>query len=198
MAGGFKLADQGTLCDPHWHYNSAGLSYILKGTDRITVSGLPKTNAEGNHASRRLRGGKAKTLESLERYSDTFLLEPGDAFYSPIGCHTILRANADEHLVGIAIFDTSDLYTNACPQMMKALPRSTLSQVLGVPMEQGDQCYRVLVDPHADWSEGGGVLKEAREADGDKLQFKISGLNRYLSRGGTRNIHQWPCCHQSC
>ena len=101
----FELKQQGTLRDPHWHSNAGEFSYIIKGTARVTVTGLPKTNMEG------------RRVASDERSSETFLSGPGDAFYSPVGYHHYFESvHPSEPLYGIAVFDTADLKTFDTPQ----------------------------------------------------------------------------------
>lgn len=134
MIGRFTMSEAGALRDPHWHSNAAEFTYIVRGTARVTVTGLPKTDlaygvyggsdgggeaTAGEASSRRQR---TRTVEGPSRESETFLLRPGDAFYSPVGYHHYFEdVDASDPLVGIAVFDTSDLKTFDTPQMMKGM-----------------------------------------------------------------------------
>eukprot|EP00581_Thalassiosira_minuscula_P000924 CAMPEP_0183745936 /NCGR_PEP_ID=MMETSP0737-20130205/66493_1 /TAXON_ID=385413 /ORGANISM="Thalassiosira miniscula, Strain CCMP1093" /LENGTH=495 /DNA_ID=CAMNT_0025981615 /DNA_START=66 /DNA_END=1553 /DNA_ORIENTATION=+ len=189
MFGRFTLAEQGALRDPHWHSNAAEFTYILKGTARVTVAGLPKTDLayRNNNIVFDHEGQQStQTIEDSNRESETFILRPGDAFYSPVGYHHYFEGvDANDPLVGVAVFDTSDLKTFDTPQMMKAMPNEMLSQVLGVPTEEVEDYYkgfrRLYTDPHDGWKEEN-LADALANDDNPDLRFKIPGIDKGLTQ----------------
>jgi mannose-6-phosphate isomerase-like protein (cupin superfamily) len=296
----FVMKEEGSLRSPHWHSNAAEFVYITRGTARVTVTGLPKTNAEfrdprynlrrgencrdevnhlwwledhydrhhkgrsnhhgglrssdenddddhhessshshskskkngskhhsssGDHHdhedshshdyyhSKKKKGSKSahfhsdqhshkgrwwdewternctRTSETQDRNSETFLVYPGDAFYSPVGYHHYYEGvDPTDPLVGIAMFDAKDVNTFYAPQVMKAMPKDVLSKVLGVSEAKMEAWYqgkeRKLEkrdlweqhDPQEIWKSAS--LAEAAQNDfNEHLQFKIHGMN---------------------
>jgi len=147
----FKLGMSGSLRDPHWHPNSSEILFVTGGKARVTVTGFPKTDVAGN-----LRGATS-TVEGTKRFSETFLVSPGDAVVFPVGYHHYFEGiHADDPLTGIAIFDTPDLKSFDTPQVMKNIPNSILNQVLSLKEGVADGFYtgsrRVITDPSPTWS----------------------------------------------
>ena len=152
MFGTFKLGMPGSLRDPHWHPNSSEILFVTGGKARVSVTGgFPKTDVAGN-----LRGATS-TVEGKERFSETFLVSPGDAVIFPVGYHHYFEGiDADVPLRGIAIFDTPDLKLFDTPQVMKNVPNSILNRVLSLNEGVADGFYtgsrRVITDPNPTWS----------------------------------------------
>jgi Cupin len=133
-----------------------------------------------------------RTTESQVRYSETFLLEPGDAFVVPVGYHHFVEGiDESEPLVGLSILDSVTHVTFDTPQVIKALPKDVLTKSLGVPEAKLDEWLyrgkrRVYTDGHHFTGQG---LLQVRTFDPDHLQFKIHGLNRNLIPAPHRHHH---------
>ncbi len=185
MVALFTMKEPGTLRDPHWHSNAAEFTYITKGTARITVTGLKKTNMDGSE----LYVGRGNNNGNAEngRYAETFFISPGEGFISPVGYHHFFESvSPDQPLEGIAIFDTADLKTFDTPQMMKSIPVDILGQVLHIPTAEVKSMYRgfrrVFTDAHDDWS-----LREESDMstssgqEQQELIFKVQKMNTNLT-----------------
>ena len=75
----------GMLRIPHWHPTTVELGTVITGTLRVTVA------FDGTH--------------------ETFLLEPGDTFYSPPGYYHYLEQVSEENVTMMAVFKTPALST---------------------------------------------------------------------------------------
>ena len=60
---------------------------LLSGEGDITVVGLPKTELAYDASS--------KAIDHFDRSSETFILKPDDAFYSPVGYHHYVENLSD-------------------------------------------------------------------------------------------------------
>jgi len=178
MVGVITWTEPGAVRDPHWHNNAAEFGYLLSGEVRITVVGLPKTDLAYDASS--------KTIDHSERSSETFILHPGDAFYSPVGYHHYIE-NLSEESKLFAFFDTEDLQTFDTPQVLKSLPPALLSQVLDVQESEAEDWYkgsrRVLTDPQEDWDAGD--LPDTV----DDLLFKVPSLNKDLTQAPREELN---------
>jgi len=212
----FNLTDPGSLRDPHWHSNSAEITYVIEGTARVTVTALPRKSVSGAvkqagssgssggrySSGRRLDGddgalnhvwsAAGSTVEMQERPSETFLIGPGDAFFSPVGYHHYFEGVSSENpLFGVALFDTSDLRTFDLPQVMKNMPVDVLVSTLGLTEEQAANMYRgsrrVLTNPIPGWQNTS--LSNATLVPDDLLEFKAAGLDTQLSRAPRSEVH---------
>lgn len=172
MFARFKLKANGGLRDAHWHPNSSEFTFIISGTARVTVTGLPKTDVSGLATSSNLRGS---SVIGAHRDSETFLLKPGDAFISPVGySHYFEGVDPSDPLTGIAIFDTADLHSFDTPQVMKNIPDVILERTLSLKVPSKDfykGSRRVLSDPNLSWSPD--ALNYVQE---NPRFFKVSGI----------------------
>ena len=171
MFATFKLGMSGSLRDPHWHPNSSEILFVTGGKAKVTVTGFPKTDVAGN-----LRGATS-TVMGKERFSETFIVSPGDAVIFPVGYHHYFEGiHADDPLTGIAIFDTPDLKSFDTPQVMKNVPNSILNRVLSLKEGVADGFYtgsrRVITDPNPTWSPPDSLSNDLA----DNSSFKVSSI----------------------
>lgn len=171
----FILEKPGTLRDPHRHSNAAEFTYIIKGTARVTVTGVPTSDMDGNY-------DQSNTVD------ETFTIGPGDAFFSPIGYHHYYETvDPKNRLEGITIFDNGGVKTVDTQQMMKSIPPEKLQEILGLSEEDVKSMYRgfrrVFVDPHDTWSSIGSETEEGGLffPDSRNYEFKISGMHKNLT-----------------
>ena len=157
----------------------------------------------GRYSGRRLDDGgdgglndqwnaPGSTVEMQERPSETFLIGPGDAFFSPVGYHHYFEGVSSENpLFGVALFDTADLRTFDLPQVMKNMPVDVLVDTLGLTEEQARDMYRgerrVLTNPIPGWQNTS--LSNATQVPDDLLEFKAAGLDTMLSRAPRSAAH---------
>jgi len=206
----FNLTDPGSLRDPHWHSNSAEITYVIEGTARVTVTALPRKSVSGSakssSSSNRYDGRRlddsgdlnhgwsapSSTIEMQARPSETFLIGPGDAFFSPVGYHHYFEGvSSAKPLFGAAFFDTKDLRTFDLPQVMKNIPVDVLVDTLGLTETQAETMYRgdrrVLTNPIPSWQNAS--LSNATMVPDDLLEFKASGINKGLVRAPRSEVH---------
>jgi mannose-6-phosphate isomerase-like protein (cupin superfamily) len=154
-----------------------------------------------------------RTTESQARYSETFVLQAGDAFVVPVGYHHYVQeVGGSEPLIGITILDSVNHVTFDTPQVLQDLPTDVLTKSLGIGKTKLNKWLyhgkrRVFTEGVA--AAGGTTSHEEKDAaaalfmgpqptgvdwarsfDPDHLQFKIHGLNRDLIPAPLRQHHR--------
>jgi mannose-6-phosphate isomerase-like protein (cupin superfamily) len=180
--GFFNLSAPGSLRTPHWHSNSAEVSYIISGRGRISMTKLPHRDIAGAPVS-------------LRRPTETFAVGPGDAFYAPVGYHHYFESiDPTENLFGLAIFDTDNLKTFDFPQVLRVMDREFLAHVLNIPNSVVDSWNfynRTVIDPaYPDYSPSRTEVSLTVHPD-----FKIRGVNRDLVPSPRQDLHGRVATH---
>jgi len=174
-----NLTADGGLRTPHWHDNADEYTIILQGQARVSVTKVPRvTNIDFSEGDYRSKDRKIASIPGTMRDTETFILNPGDAFYIPRGySHFFESVDPDQYLYALAAFDTIDLSTFDAPQVMANFNPSIMARTFNIANASAYEDLglyngsRTVIDsPHPDFT------NNPDDVTPDETEHKITGL----------------------
>lgn len=151
-----NLTADGGVRTAHWHDNADEYTIVLQGQARVSVTKLPANFSEESTT----RDRQIKSIPGTMRETETFLLNPGDAFYIPRGySHFFESVDPEDYLLCLAAFNTGKLGTFDTPQVMANFDPKILARTFNMvdaDSYEALQLYngsRTAIDtPHANFT----------------------------------------------
>eukprot|EP00978_Attheya_sp_CCMP212_P004632 scaffold10095_cov38-Attheya_sp.AAC.1 len=201
-----RMPTKGSFRTPHYDANRAELVYVVQG--QMGASFLDKSDMSEKSGKSSKSSKSGKTERSGPQL---FLLEAGEAFFSPAGqMHYYENVGDKEELIALSIYDASGVVSKDLPQIIKGFPSDVLSQVLKEPLKDVEKWYdgskRVYIqhdDKHVDHSDK--ILVKGSSSDIPHITPKIDGHMKPAPRRGihgkvrtgTLDVNSYPLLAQS-
>jgi oxalate decarboxylase/phosphoglucose isomerase-like protein (cupin superfamily) len=198
-----RASTKGSFRTPHYDANRGELVYVVQG--QMGASFFDKSDMSAK------TGKSSKSGKGDNSGPQLFLLEAGEAFFSPAGqMHYYENVGDKEDLIALSIYDASGVVSKDLPQIIKGFPSDVLSQVLKEPLKDVENWYnankRVYIqhdDKHVDHSDK--ILSKGSSSDIPHITPKIDGHMKPAPRRGihgkvrtgTLDVNSYPLLAQS-